>query len=61
MGEHTARLFGPHRTSGGWWARAHEGHVVERDYYYAETTRGALYWVFFDRTRSAWFLHGYVD
>ncbi len=61
MGEHTARLFGPHRTSGGWWGRAHEGHVVERDYYYAETDGGALYWVFFDRTRSAWFLQGYVD
>lgn len=61
MGEHTARLFGPHRTSGGWWGRPHEGHVVERDYYYAETDRGALYWVFFDRTRSAWFLQGYVD
>ena len=61
MGEHTARLFGPHRTSGGWWGRAAEKHVVERDYYYAETDRGALYWVFFDRVRSAWFLQGYVD
>ncbi|MCB9621484.1 MAG: hypothetical protein H6724_18760 [Sandaracinus sp.] len=61
MGERTTHLFGPHRTSGGWWGRAEEGHRVERDYYYVETERGALYWVFFDRVRNAWFLHGYVD
>lgn len=50
------RLDGPHRVSGGWWARA-----VERDYYYAETAGGALLWIFLDRPRRRWFLHGVVD
>ncbi len=59
-GERALRFFGPHRTSGGWWGRADE-RAVERDYYYVETERGALYWVFFDHARRAWFLQGYVD
>lgn len=50
------RLFGPYRVSGGWWQR-----TVERDYYYAETERGDLLWLFFDRARKRWFLHGIVD
>ncbi|MCA9661507.1 MAG: hypothetical protein KC486_24420, partial [Myxococcales bacterium] len=50
------RLHGPYRVSGGWWVRA-----VERDYYYAETTGGELLWLFFDRPRRRWFLHGVVD
>ncbi|MEZ4429929.1 MAG: hypothetical protein R3A51_19805 [Nannocystaceae bacterium] len=50
------RLFGPHRVSGGWWAR-----TVERDYYYAETSTGALLWIFHDRARGRWFWHGTVD
>ncbi|MCB9749424.1 MAG: hypothetical protein H6713_05365 [Myxococcales bacterium] len=50
------RLHGPFRVSGGWWAR-----TVERDYYYAETARGALMWIFYDRPRDRWFWHGLVD
>lgn len=50
------RLYGPYRVSGGWWVRA-----VERDYYYAETAAGTLLWVYFDRPRRRWFLHGLVD
>lgn len=46
----------PSRVSGAWWAR-----TVERDYYYAEAVNGALLWVFFDRVRERWFLHGVVD
>lgn len=49
------RLAGPYRISGGWW-RAE----VTRDYYYAETRRGDLLWVFWDRVRRRWFLHGEI-
>jgi protein ImuB len=49
-------LSGPYRTSGGWWARE-----VERDYYYARSTRDELLWVFFDLRRKAWFLQAWVD
>lgn len=50
------RMHGPWRISGGWWVR-----TVERDYYYAETRRGDLLWIFYDRPRRRWFLHGEVD
>ncbi len=46
----------PSRVRGAWWAR-----TVERDYYYAEARDGALWWVYFDRVRGRWFLHGIVD
>jgi protein ImuB len=49
-------LVGPYRVSGGWWARE-----VTRDYYYARTPRGELWWVFYDHPRKAWFLHAIVD
>ncbi|MEZ4450060.1 MAG: DNA polymerase Y family protein [Nannocystaceae bacterium] len=50
------RLHGPYRVSGGWWNR-----LIERDYYYAETSAGDLLWLFYDRPRQRWFLHGVVD
>jgi protein ImuB len=50
------RLDGPYRVSGGWWVRQ-----VERDYYYADTAGGELLWIFYDRPRARWFLHGIVD
>lgn len=49
-------MHGPFRVSGGWWVR-----TVERDYYYAETQHGEILWLFYDRPRRAWFLHGTVD
>jgi protein ImuB len=49
-------LYGPYRVSGGWWKR-----LVERDYYYAETDQGDLLWLFYDRPRKRWFLHGVLD
>jgi len=49
-------MFGPYRVSGGWWKR-----LVERDYYYAETDHGDLLWLFYDRPRKRWFLHGVLD
>jgi len=49
-------MYGPYRVSGGWWKR-----LVERDYYYAETDRGDFLWLFYDRPRKRWFLHGVLD
>jgi protein ImuB len=49
------RIHGPFRVSGGWWRRR-----VERDYYFVETQRGEILWVFLDRVRRRWFLHGAV-
>jgi protein ImuB len=49
-------LHGPFRASGGWWVRE-----VERDYHYAETRSGVVLWVFFDRPRRRWYLHGRID
>jgi len=51
-------LQGPQKLSGGWWGRRE---ATERDYYYAETEGGGLYWVYWDRPRSRWYLHGHVD
>lgn len=50
------RMDGPHRVSGGWWVR-----TVERDYFYAETSAGDIAWVYHDRARGRWFLHGLLD
>lgn len=49
-------LDGPYRVSGGWWVR-----TVERDYYYAHTSTGETLWIFYDRPRRRWMLHGFVD
>ncbi len=49
-------MHGPFRVSGGWWVR-----TVERDYYYAETQHGEILWLYYDRPRRSWFLHGTVD
>jgi protein ImuB len=51
-----SRFVGPFVVSGGWWMRA-----VHRDYHYAETQRGDLLWVYFDRQRRRWFLQGSVE
>ncbi len=55
-GDEHMPMRGPYRVSGGWWVRE-----VARDYYYASTAHGELWWVFYDTPRSAWFLHGVVD
>ncbi|MBV1861725.1 MAG: hypothetical protein KUG77_25115 [Nannocystaceae bacterium] len=51
-----ASLDGPYRVSGGWWVR-----TVERDYYFAHTSTGETLWIFYDRPRRRWMLHGFVD
>jgi protein ImuB len=51
-----AKLTGPYIFSGGWWHRE-----IEREYYYAETRRGDLLWIYYDRIRRRWFLQGAVE
>jgi protein ImuB len=50
------RVVGPDILSGGWWRQE-----IHRDYYFAETARGDLLWLFYDRRRRQWFLHGRVE
>jgi protein ImuB len=51
-----ARLIGPYVFSGGWWNRA-----IEREYYYVETRRGDLLWLYYDRVRRKWFCQGGIE
>jgi protein ImuB len=50
------RAHGPFRVDHGWWRER-----VERDYFFLETDRGAILWVFHDRRARRWFLQGRVD
>jgi protein ImuB len=50
------KLIGPYVFSGGWWHRE-----IQRDYYFAETRRGDLLWLYYDRVRRRWFLQGWVE
>jgi len=49
-------LNGPYRLQGGWWRSE-----VQRDYYYAQMHKGELLWVYYDRERRRWFLHGDIS
>lgn len=48
---------GPFNLSGCWWSED----AFDRDYHIARTRRGDLVWLFFDRQREQWFLHGTVE
>ncbi len=50
------KLTGPYIFSGGWWNRE-----IHREYYFAETRRGDLLWLYFDRMRRRWFLQGAIE
>jgi protein ImuB len=50
------KLTGPYVLSGGWWNRE-----IQREYYYAETRRGDLLWLYYDRIRRRWFWQGAVE
>lgn len=50
------RVMGPYVVSGGWWRR-----TIHREYHFAETQKGELLWVFYDRPRRRWFLQGRVE
>ncbi|TPV96905.1 MAG: DNA polymerase Y family protein [Myxococcales bacterium FL481] len=49
------KMIGPHVISGGWWFK-----TVHREYHFAETKSGEILWVYYDRRRRRWFLHGQV-
>ena len=51
------RLRGPERIETGWW----DGDDVSRDYFLAETSAGERLWIFRDRRRQSWFLHGFFS
>jgi protein ImuB len=46
-------IHGPNRVASHWWAT-----LQSRDYYIARQRNGRLLWVFFDRSKKNWFLHG---
>jgi len=50
------RVDGPYIVSGGWWHR-----TVHREYHFAETQKGELLWVYYDRPRRRWYLQGRVE
>jgi protein ImuB len=58
LGKHGAveTMHGPDRREAGWWDRS-----AERDYFLVETRTGAILWIFQDRARRSWHLHGFVD
>jgi protein ImuB len=49
-----ARHWGPERIETAWW----RGRIVCRDYYRVETITGQGYWLFRERRKGGWFLHG---
>ena len=48
--------IGPYIVSGGWWVRE-----VQREYYFVRTESGRWLWLYYDRRRKCWFLHGEVE
>lgn len=54
--EPVVKVTGPYIISGGWWHR--EQH---REYHFAQTADGQIMWVYFDRSRRRWYLHGTVE
>lgn len=50
------RSTGPYLVSGGWWRRE-----VHREYQFAETQRGDLLWVYYDRLAQRWYQQGIVE
>ena len=53
-----SRADGPYKLTDSWWEP--DGFVA-RDYWFAHTTRGDAFWVYWDHLRRQWFLHGLVS
>jgi protein ImuB len=51
-----ANLTGPYVIAGGWWSGG-----VRREYFFVQTSDGALLWVYFDHRRQQFFLQGTVE
>ena len=49
---------GPYIISGGWWG---SGAEVHREYRFVRTGEGPWLWIYYDRKRQGWFLHGKVE
>ena len=47
-------VSGPEAIEGGWW----DGLPVQRDYFVARSARGALAWIFRERSQAPMFVHG---
>jgi protein ImuB len=47
-------VSGPETVESGWW----DGLPINRDYFVARSSRGALAWIFRDRASSQTFVHG---
>jgi protein ImuB len=47
---------GPYILSGGWWHRE-----ICREYYFGHTQKGDILWIYYDRKREQWFIHGTVE
>lgn len=45
---------GPERIESGWW----DGADANRDYYLAITPKGERFWIFRQRIKGEWFMHG---
>ncbi len=52
-GEILRQIHGPVRKVSHWWSEFHS-----RDYFICRGTSGELVWVFYDRVKKRWFLHG---
>jgi protein ImuB len=48
---------GPYIVSGGWWG----SRGVHREYHFLRSNEGQWLWVYYDRKRGKWFLHGKVE
>jgi protein ImuB len=51
--EERCETLGPHRLAAG--------REVQREYYFVRTTNGRALWMFYDRPRMGWFIHGEVE
>jgi len=49
-------VIGPHNLSGGWWRKS-----ISRDYHFVRTRSGKWLWIYYDKNRRRWFLHGEVQ
>jgi protein ImuB len=49
-------VIGPHILSTDWWTRE-----ISRAYHYVRTRNGRWLWIYNDRKRRRWFLHGEVE
>ena len=55
----TRESSGPYIVSGGWWGPGVRG--VHREYHFVRDGEGPWLWIYYDRKRRGWFLHGKVE